>query len=44
MSNKYYKVHKGIMSHLSMEFNYELKEGHCTEIFFMFLPPVMPVM
>ena len=22
------KVHKGIMSHLSMEFNYELKEGH----------------
>ena len=21
-----YKVHKGIMSHLSMEFNYELKE------------------
>ena len=23
-----YKVHKGIMSHLSMEYNYELKEGH----------------
>ena len=23
-----HKVHKGIMSHLSMEFNYELKEGH----------------
>ena len=23
-----YKVHKGIMSHLSMEFNYELREGH----------------
>ena len=23
-----YKVHRGIMSHLSMEFNYELKEGH----------------
>ena len=21
-------IHKGIMSHLSMEFNYELKEGH----------------
>ena len=31
------------MSHLSMEFNYELKEGHyiATQMFFMFLSLVM---